>query len=285
MLTVLRRVTEGGGEKAQTGGQFRESRGSARRKWTFEWLAEHFPAEEMPCSDLAPFFKHSDRGKIQTVKTSMREYVRYIWGEPNGLRALQKSDEQVFYGNAWAPFQEHPQLLEDVSDRLYCVPDTIPRDGPARAMNLSLTKVFLGPAGTVSRLHHDTYATHVWLSQVRGRKQFVCYHPDDTPHLHAHVEDDGCDGATSLFDPSAPDYAAFPNARKARAFSVVVEEGETVVLPSKWWHWAKSLTPSVTLMRNFVNKTNMADYVKIQKTAMEARGARPPGVCGTPPAA
>ena len=36
-----------------------------------------------------------------------------------------------------------------------------------------------------------------------------------------------------------------------QAYSVVVEEGETVVLPARWWHWAKSLTPSITLMRSF----------------------------------
>lgn len=35
----------------------------------------------------------------------------------------------------------------------------------------------------------------------------------------------------------------------SKAYSVVVEEGETVVLPARWWHWAKSLTPSITLMR------------------------------------
>lgn len=35
------------------------------------------------------------------------------------------------------------------------------------------------------------------------------------------------------------------------AYSVVVEEGETVVLPARWWHWAKSLTPSITLMRRY----------------------------------
>lgn len=106
----------------------------------------------------------------------------------------------------------------------------------------------MGPAGTVSRLHHDTYATHVWLSQIKGRKQFICYAPLDTPHLHSMPVDD-VDGRTSLFDPSRADYEAYPDARKAQAYSVVVEEGETVVLPARWWHWAKSLTPSITLMR------------------------------------
>ena len=41
-----------------------------------------------------------------------------------------------------------------------------------------------------------------------------------------------------------------PPAHLGEAYSVVVEEGETVVLPARWWHWAKSLTPSITLMRS-----------------------------------
>lgn len=241
----------------------------ARQKWTFRWLADNFGGEELPCSDLAPFFK-TDRGRIQTVKVTMAEYMRYLLGEPNGLRALHKADDQVFYANGWVPFGKHEELMSDISDRLYCVRDSIPRgDGPAKEFNCSLTKVFLGPAGTVSRLHHDTYATHVWLSQIRGRKQFICYPPADHEYLYG-TEDD-CSGRTSPFDPAAPDYEAFPQARFARPYSVVVEEGETVVLPAQWWHWAKSLTPSVTLMRNFVNETNMADYIAIRDKVEKQR--------------
>merc|ERR1712048_1306673 len=140
-----------------------------------------------------------------------------------GLRTLQTATEKVFYVNAWTPFMEHEDLLKDVSDRIYCVQDSIPRGDESRDsrdFNLSLTKVFFGPAGTISRLHHDTYATHVWLSQIRGRKQFICYPPVDTEYLHC-VEGDECEGRTSLFDPAAPDYEAFPNAKEAQPYSVV----------------------------------------------------------------
>lgn len=244
----------------------------AQTKWTFEWLAQNYGKEIQICSDLAPFFRHSDRGKIQTIKVPMHEYVRYIRGQPNAVRRLQKSLDGVFYANGWSPFLEHEDLLEDVSDRIYCIEDSIPRgEGVAKQMNLSLSKVFIGPAGTVSRLHHDTYASHVWLSQIRGRKQFIVYPPDDADRLHCQ-EEDISGGRTSLFDPSAPDFKVFPNAQRASPFSVIVEEGETVVLPSKWWHWAKSLTPSITLMRNFVNSTNIAEYAAIrQKVAERAK--------------
>eukprot|EP00408_Alexandrium_pacificum_P028746 CAMPEP_0171209376 /NCGR_PEP_ID=MMETSP0790-20130122/28563_1 /TAXON_ID=2925 /ORGANISM="Alexandrium catenella, Strain OF101" /LENGTH=483 /DNA_ID=CAMNT_0011674983 /DNA_START=16 /DNA_END=1468 /DNA_ORIENTATION=- len=253
---------------------------AAPKKWTYEWLTEHYGDEEMQVSDLAPFFRHADKGHIQTVRVSLREYLRYMQGEPSPVRALQKEDSQVFYGNAWCPFAQHSRLLDDVSEQALLRPDRVPPG--ANEFNRSLTKVFMGPAGTISRLHHDTYSTHVWLSQLRGRKQFVVFHPDDSKYLSAFDEDEA-EGRTSLYDPSAPDPKKFPDAHKARAYSVVVEEGETVVLPARWWHWAKSLTQSVTLMRNFINDTNWSDYMRVMTNVQESRELRKREMSGENP--
>lgn len=243
---------------------------AAKERWDFEWFADRFGDEEITCSDLAPFFKlWGDGEKIQTVVLPMREYVRYVRSEPNALRPLQKDVSQVFYANAWAPFSTYDILLQDVSDRLYCVQDTIPRTPETQKFNHDLTKIFMGPAGCVSRLHHDTYATHVWLSQIRGRKQFICYPPSDAEHLHC--KGSAC-GRTTLFDPAAPDFCQFPGAQAATPYSVVVEQGETVVLPAKWFHWAKSLTPSITLMRNFVNDVNVAEHMSMRAQTQDAHG-------------
>ena len=37
--------------------------------------------ELMPCSDLAPFFRHVDRGHIRTVQAPLAQFVRYVQGE------------------------------------------------------------------------------------------------------------------------------------------------------------------------------------------------------------
>lgn len=246
----------------------------ARDLWTWDWFAVNYGEVETVCSDLAPFFPDIDRGVMQTVKVPLAEYVRYVKGEPNAIQQLQRSLTQVFYANTWTPFNEFLDFNSMINDRLYCVRDTYPRDTDKALYNCrTLTKVFFGPAGTISRLHHDTFASHVWLSQIRGRKQFICYHPDDTKFLHSTPPDD-CGGRRSEFDPTNPDFDRFPEARSARAFSVVVEEGETVVLPSKWWHWAKSLTPSITLMRNFVNEVNQDEYLMWYKASNERKTAK-----------
>lgn len=55
--------------------------------------------------------------------------------------------DRIFYANGWAPFLEKPELLKDVNDRLYCVSDVVPKEGPGKVFNASLTKIFMGPAG------------------------------------------------------------------------------------------------------------------------------------------
>ena len=50
-------------------------------------------------------------------------------------------------------------------------------------MSATLFKLFLGPAGTVTRLHADAGDAHGWLAQVWGAKLFVLYPPTDAPHL------------------------------------------------------------------------------------------------------
>ena len=56
-------------------------------------------------------------------------------------------EDRIFYANGWAPFLEKPELLKDVNDRLYCVSDVVPKEGPGKVFNASLTKIFMGPAG------------------------------------------------------------------------------------------------------------------------------------------
>ena len=89
-------------------------------------------------------------------------------------------------------------------------------------------QVFLGPAGTVTRLHGDTYFTHAWLSQIRGSKQFVLYPPSQHHLLHATATANA--GADSAFDPLAPDYGRFPRARGATPHVAVCGPGDTILV-------------------------------------------------------
>ena len=184
------------------------------------------------------------------------------------MRGLMLRRSAPFYGNSWSPFIEHEKMRGHIS-RPYFVPDSIPNSDESDDPNLqrldrSFTKIFLGPAGTVTRLHNDTYHTHAWLSQIRGTKQFILYPPSQARTIHCGEGIGGEQGASQTwFDPLAPDYKSFPRARQATPYVAVCGPGDTILVPSDWFHYAVALTPSVTLMRNFMNDHNAGPFFEV----------------------
>jgi len=121
-------------------------------------------------------------------------------------------------------------------------------------------------------MHTDTYHTHAWLSQVCGTKQFILYPPSQAHLIHAgegiasnQLDSPRCRAkcAQSWFDPLAPEYDAFPRARKATPYVAVCGPGDTILVPSDWFHYAVALTPSITLMRNFINSANAEPFFDV----------------------
>ena len=84
------------------------------------------------------------------------------------------------------------------------IPNAPPGMGEEMATSLSgsLSKVFVGPCGTVTRLHQDCANAHAWLGQASGRKLFVCFPPSDAAHLD--VINGEKETRQSTIDPLAP---------------------------------------------------------------------------------
>ena len=113
-----------------------------------------------------------------------------------------------------------------------------------------LNKVFLGPAGNITRLHFDAHNAHGWLAQIKGRKLFILFPPGDSKFLYPL---DGEATTQSPIDPLSPDLDSYPLFSNATMFFAVLQEGETLLVPEGWWHYAVSLETSITVMRNFYN--------------------------------
>jgi len=139
-------------------------------------------------------------------------------------------------------------------------------------------------------LHFDAGGAHAWLGQVVGRKWIVLYPPSDAEHLS--VLSTEKETVQSAVDPlrealradqalasSLKDWSAWlrnhpPHARedvdsltyhaKANPVQTVLHPGEAIIVPKGWWHYALSLDPSITVMRNFYEQnTNVNDCVKM----------------------
>lgn len=101
------------------------------------------------------------------------------------------------------------------------------------------TKLWVGPAGTRTALHHDVDS--VLFCQVHGRKRFWLVPSFETPHVYNR------EFVWSAVDAGAPDLARFPDFARAHVHEVVVGPGEMLFIPVGWWHQVHALDVSVSV--------------------------------------
>lgn len=104
--------------------------------------------------------------------------------------------------------------------------------------------LWLGPSGTLTRLHHD--ATNNLFCQVLGRKRVTLV----PPHQLAIA-----DTAIGFYATERPSSEAL----REHAMDVTLEPGDAVFLPVGWWHEVESLAPSLSLaLVGFTRKNSFA---------------------------
>ncbi|WP_239014525.1 cupin-like domain-containing protein [Archangium violaceum] len=100
-------------------------------------------------------------------------------------------------------------------------------------------KLWMGPAGTLTALHHDLSC--VLFGQVYGRKHFKLIPSFELPRVY------NSQGVFSDVDAEAPDEARFPRYLRAHVLEAVLEPGDMLFIPVGWWHWVKALDVSVSV--------------------------------------
>lgn len=103
----------------------------------------------------------------------------------------------------------------------------------------SQTFFWMGPAGTVTPLHHDL--TNNLMIQMRGRKRVLLVAPEYLPLIYNHFH------CYSMVDLEAIDLERFPLLRDVRMLQVVLNPGEILFLPVGWWHHVRGLEPTITI--------------------------------------
>lgn len=78
--------------------------------------------------------------------------------------------------------------------------------------------------------------------QVVGRKYVRLFSPDHTADLYPHPS--GMHTNTSQVDVEAPDPARFPRFGGVPYAECVLEAGQMLYMPPKWWHFVKAVTVS-----------------------------------------
>ncbi|MBD8083031.1 cupin-like domain-containing protein [Chryseobacterium caseinilyticum] len=194
----------------------------AYQKWTMEYVKEAVGDVEVPLYDSK---KADPAAPINTPTTKMKfaDYIDLIQREPTDLR--------IFF---FDPIKQAKKLLDDY----------IP---PKELMGGFLDKypgMFFGGKGSVTFLHYDIDLAHIFHTHFNGRKHVLLFENKwkqrlyKLPYATYALED---------YDIANPDFAKFPALDGVEGIECFLEHGDTLFMPTGWWHWMKYLDGSFSI--------------------------------------
>jgi len=119
-------------------------------------------------------------------------------------------------------------------------------------------EIFLGGNGSsFPFLHFDALYMHTQITQVYGSKDFIMYPPDQTSNMYPYPDNPKFSQVNFL----DPDYEKFPLFKEAVPIEFTLQEGETLLFPSGWWHTTKITEPCISLGRAQLNGNNWDNFI------------------------
>ena len=128
-----------------------------------------------------------------------------------------------------------PSLRRDIN----VAPSLCGLDGPSH------TYFWFGTGGTRTPLHFDSYDN--LFVQVVGAKYVRLYGAGETPKLYVNKSGYGLQGNMSDVDCENENFAEQPLAESAKFEEALLFPGDALYIPSRTWHYIRSLTTSISI--------------------------------------
>lgn len=221
----------------------------AYKKWSFDFFANLQIDDKM----------EMEVGNVLNKDTVLEERkVKDFLEDIRDSKGKETKDKT--YLTAYQIFEEFPELLNEV-DFSYLTNNTI-ADVPA---------VWIGPKGTITGLHSDDHNN--MLAQIVGRKIMIVASPKFKKNFYPSKKFD-YGAVLSQVDLNNFDEKKFPIFRQIEFFKVALESGDVLFNPKGWWHYVKSLEPSISTNTFAYTKTDMLFLrpIEILKISLHHRG-------------
>jgi len=194
----------------------------ALQKWTFDYLKQVVGDKTVPLYDSS---KADPSKPINAAAAEMKfgDYIDLIQKEPTDLRIF-----------LFDPIKFAPRLLEDYRS-------------PTNLMGGFLDNypnMFFGGAGSVTFLHYDIDLAHIFHTHFNGRKKVMLFDHKWSERLY------GMPFATYAledYDIENPDFEKFPALDGVEGQAAILEHGDTLFMPTGYWHWMKYLEGSFSI--------------------------------------
>src|ERR1700748_1420958 len=194
----------------------------ALQKWTYEYLKEVVGDKTVPLYDSS---KADPSKPINAAASEMKfgDYIDLIQKEPTDLRIF-----------LFDPIKQAPKLLDDYRS-------------PTDLMGGFLDKypnMFFGGAGSVTFLHYDIDLAHIFHTHFNGRKHVILFDNKWSERLYRIPF---ATYALEDYDIENPDFKKFPALNGIEGQEAFLEHGDTLFMPTGYWHWMKYLEGSFSI--------------------------------------
>ena len=102
--------------------------------------------------------------------------------------------------------------------------------------------VFFGGQDSYVDIHYDLDHSHVFLTQFYGEKKCILFGPECSTKLYRHPFTVSCN-----IDFRQPDFKKYPQIQNIQGYECTLKHGDTLFMPSKWWHFIDYQTDGFSL--------------------------------------
>ena len=202
------------------------------REWTLDYLCEKLGDREFVFRNYGRNRYNQDRRQWKTIGSGVALQTMSFKDYAELLRNRKAHESDIYMGKCSlknTPLADTPSLN---------------RIGEKLGLTQSAThfNMYMGPGGHRSGLHYDS--VDGTLMQLHGAKKVVLFPPSQTYnlypfpvylHLRHGLKMRSWFSQVSLEN---PDLASFPKFKEAlqHQYEVILNQGETLYIPSGWWH-------------------------------------------------
>ncbi|WP_316822244.1 cupin-like domain-containing protein [Pedobacter gandavensis] len=194
----------------------------AHEKWTLDYMKSVVGDKTVPLYDSS---KADPSKPINASAAEMKfaDYIELIKERPTDLRIF-----------LFDPIKQAPKLLDDYR---------APKDLMGGFLD-SYPNMFFGGKGSVTFLHYDIDLAHIFHTHFNGRKHVILFENKwkerlyQIPYATYALED---------YDVEKPDFNKFPALKGVKGIEAYLEHGDTLFMPTGYWHWMKYLDGSFSI--------------------------------------
>lgn len=194
----------------------------AYEKWSMDYLKTVVGDKTVPLYDSS---KADPSKPINASAAEMKfaDYIDLIKSTPTDLRIF-----------LFDPIKQAPKLLRD-----YVAPKEL-----MGGFLDSYPNMFFGGKGSVTFLHYDIDMAHIFHTHFNGRKHVILFENKwkerlyQIPYATYALED---------YDVENPDFNKFPALKGVKGIEAYLEHGDTLFMPTGYWHWMKYLDGSFSI--------------------------------------